>query len=130
MLQWQLGIGQAILGTDFFNSLIEAGDAMPISGYLPDIIAWENDELPIITLYAAYIPIFIIMMVKFKELNAFKRFVLPAVAIVASLFMVYAAISAYKIQALYYIIVFVVVMAIGMLFYRKNAKPTEEKTEE
>jgi uncharacterized membrane protein YcfT len=56
--------------------------------------------------------------------------VLPAVAIVASLFMVYAAISAYKIQALYYIIVFVVVMAIGMLFYRKNAKPTEEKTEE
>jgi O-antigen/teichoic acid export membrane protein len=130
MLQWQLGIGQAILGTDFFNSLIEAGDAMPISGYLPDIIAWENDELPIITLYAAYIPIFIVMMIKFKELNAFKRFVLPAVAIVASLFMVYAAISAYKIQALYYIIVFVVVMAIGMLFYRKNAKPTEEKTEE
>ncbi|MBQ1244549.1 MAG: amino acid permease [Clostridia bacterium] len=109
MAQWELGL---------------------IQGKLPGIIAWENDELPIITLYAAYIPIFIVMMIKFKELNAFKRFVLPAVAIVASLFMVYAAISAYKIQALYYIIVFVVVMAIGMLFYRKNAKPTEEKTEE
>ena len=91
-----------------------------IQGKLPAPIAWENDELPIITLYAAYIPIFIVMMVKFKELNIVKRFVLPALAIIACVFMVYAAISAYEIQALYYLIVFAVVMIIGIPFYRKG----------
>ena len=91
-----------------------------IQGKLPAIIGWENDELPIITLYAAYIPIFIVMMVKFKEFNIVKRIVLPALAIIACVFMVYAAISAYKIQALYYLIVFAVVMIIGIPFYRTN----------
>ena len=101
-----------------------------IQGKLPAPIAWENDELPIITLYAAYIPIFIVMMVKFKELNIVKRFLFPVLAIVACVFMVYAAISAYKIQALYYLIVFVVVMIIGIPFYRKNAVSAESKSEE
>ena len=101
-----------------------------IQGKLPAIIGWENDELPIITLYAAYIPIFIVMMVKFKELNIVKRFLFPVLAIVACVFMVYAAISAYKIQALYYLIVFVVVMIIGIPFYRKNAVSAESKSEE
>ncbi|MBE6696335.1 MAG: amino acid permease [Ruminococcaceae bacterium] len=130
LAQWQLGIGQAILGTDFFNSLVSAGNPDAIFGYLPKYIGWENDELPIITLYAAYIPIFIVMMVKFKELNIVKRFVFPALAIIACVFMVYAAISAYKIQALYYLIVFAVVMIIGIPFYRKNAVSAESKSEE
>ena len=97
-----------------------------IQGKLPAPIAWENDELPIITLYAAYIPIFIVMMVKFKELNFAKRILFPALAIIACVFMVYAAISAYKIQALYYLIVFAVVMIIGIPFYRKGVKSVED----
>lgn len=101
-----------------------------IQGILPDWIAWENDELPIITLYASYIPIFIVMMIKFKEMNVFKRFIVPAVAIVACVFMVYAAFSAYKIQAVYYLIVCVAVLAIGMLFYRKNPNKLEASRDE
>lgn len=101
-----------------------------IQGILPDWIAWENDELPIITLYASYIPIFIVMMIKFKEMNVFKRFIVPAVAIVACVFMVYAAFSAYKIQAVYYLIVCVAVLAIGMFFYRKNPNKLEASREE
>ena len=70
------------------------------------------------------------MMVKFKELNIVKRIVLPALAIIACVFMVYAAISAYKIQALYYVIIFAVVMVIGIPFYRKNAVVPESTSEE
>ena len=97
MLQWEMGL---------------------IQQKLPAIIGWENDELPIITLYGIYIPIFIIIMIKGKGLGAFKRFVMPAVACGCCGFMVYSAIAAYKIQAFYYIIVFAAITLIGMLFYK------------
>ena len=89
-----------------------------IQGKLPAIIAWENDELPIITLYGMYIPIFIIFMIREKGLHPVKRFVLPGLATVLCGFMVYCAFAAYKIQAWYYLIVSCIVIAIGMLFYR------------
>ncbi len=98
MVQWELGL---------------------IQGVLPDIIAWENEELPIITLYAMYIPIFIVMMMRGKDFSKTKRFIMPAVACLCCAFMVYCAFSAYKIQAVYYLIVFAVIMIIGMFFYRK-----------
>lgn len=105
--QWQLGIAQVI------------GGGKPI---LPAIIAWENEELPIITLYGCYIPIFIMLMAKGKELGAFNRFVMPGVGVVCCAFMVACAISAYKIEALYYIIVFAVIMLIGTLYRFLNKK--------
>ncbi|MBO5929323.1 MAG: APC family permease, partial [Clostridia bacterium] len=95
MLQWHLG---------------ECG-----INILPGIFAWENDELPIITLYAAYIPIFLVFMAREKDVNPFKRFVMPVLAIITCVFMVYAASSAYKMRAVYYLIVFAVVMVIGYL---------------
>ncbi len=101
-----------------------------IGNVLPAIIAWENDELPIITLYAAYIPIFVVLMAKGKELNIFQRFVMPTLAIICCIFMVLSAIYTYKIQALYYIIVFAVVMLIGLLFAKtKNIEEPKVKVE-
>ena len=97
MLQWEFGL---------------------IRKKLPAIIGWENDELPIITLYALYIPIFINMMIKSKDLHPVKRFVFPSLSIAACLFMIFSAIYAYKIQAIYYLIVFAVIMLIGLMFYR------------
>ena len=87
---------------------------------LPAWLNFENDELPIITLYLSYIPVFIMLMIKGKELKKVERFVITPVAILGCVFMVYAAISAYKIQALHYIIVFAIFMLIGALFYRRN----------
>ncbi len=89
-----------------------------IRGKLPAIIGWENDELPIITLYALYIPIFISMMIKSKDLHPVKRFVFPSLSIAACLFMIFSAFYAYKIQALYYLIIFTIIMLIGLMFYR------------
>lgn len=105
MLQWHLGIGQIIAGG---------------SANLPAIIAWENDELPIITLYASYIPIFLVFMSKGKGLNFIKRFVIPILAILSCVFMVYSAISAYKIESLYYLIVSTVIMLVGFLLRGSN----------
>ena len=93
-----------------------------IEGILPGFLCFEHDELPIITLYGGYIPIFISMMIKAKDLNVVNRFVMPSLAILCSIFMVSAAVISYKIEALYYLIVFAVIIGVGQIFYRKNAK--------
>jgi len=93
-----------------------------IQGYGPFFFNWEPDELPIITLYASYIPIFISLMKKEKDLGSFSRYVLPILGIISCCFMVYCAFSAYGAQAWYYLAVFVVVMIIGSFFYRKPSE--------
>ena len=97
MLQWEFGL---------------------IRGQLPAIISFENDELPIITLYALYIPIFVNMMIHGKDLHPVKRFVFPALSIAACLFMIFCAFYAYKLQAFYYLFVFAIIMLVGLMFYR------------
>ena len=86
------------------------------------LLAWEADEICIITLYAVYLPIFIHILFAEKGLNFLQRIILPLLAIVASVFMCYCAYAAYKIQVLYYLIFFVIVIGIGMFFYKKNTK--------
>jgi len=118
----------AIVGLLFCGFWFMQWELGLIRGVLPDIIAWENDELPIITLYASYIPIFIVLMIRGKEMHPVKRFVMPALAIVCCIFMVYAAFATYKIQAVYYLIVSTVVLLIGLLFYRgKDGKTLPER---
>ena len=83
--------------------------------------SFDSSELPIVTLYAMYIPMFIMFIVKSKELNGFKRFVMPVLGLCGCVFMVYAAFAAYGKTVCFYIIVYLVIMAIGNLFYRKQA---------
>ena len=91
---------------------------------------FDSSELPIVTIYAMYIPMFIMWMKKEKDLGAFKRFVLPLVSIIACAFMVFAAVYAHGITpyraaqangefsfpVLFYLILFAVIMAIGGVF--------------
>lgn len=81
---------------------------------------FDPTELPIITIYALYIPIFICWMKRATDESALKRFVLPALAICGSLFMVYASYAAHGIECLWYLIVFAVIMFIGLLYNRKK----------
>lgn len=92
------------------------------------IFGFDSSELPIVTIYGLYIPIFIGFMKKATDMSTFKRFVLPTIAIIASAFMIFAAIYAHGIQPykaaaaaggfacpiLFYLIVFVVVMIFGL----------------
>ncbi|MBQ2999438.1 MAG: APC family permease, partial [Clostridia bacterium] len=94
------------------------------------IFNFDSSELPIVTIYALYIPMFILWMKKEKELSPLKRFVLPSIATIACAFMVFAAVYAhgitpyrvakeageFSLPVLFYLIVFAVIMLIGFFF--------------
>jgi APA family basic amino acid/polyamine antiporter len=86
---------------------------------------FDSSELPIITMYGMYFPIFILMIIKERKvLGHIKGVVLPTLGLICSAFMVFAAIYTHGINTLYYLIVFVVVMLIGsvLLFKPKKTK--------
>lgn len=80
---------------------------------------FDSSELPIVTIYALYIPVFIMLMKKEKDLPVFKRYIMPILAILGSLFMIVAACFAHRMAVVSYLIVFAVVMVIGY-FYSKE----------
>ena len=85
---------------------------------------FDSSELPIITIYAMYIPIFLMVMKKEKDWGTFKRFVMPGLSIIACIFVVIAAFFAHRMAAVFYLIVFAVVMLIAIKFdnTKKNAE--------
>lgn len=82
---------------------------------------FDSSEISIITLYAMYVPIFLMWMKKEKDEGVLRRFVLPSLAVVGSLFMVYACIVSHRAAVLWYLIVFTGVMLLGRVFYKKKA---------
>ena len=82
-------------------------------------ICFDSSELPIVTIYALYIPIFFMAIRKEKDLSPVKRFVAFPLAIAGSLFMIVAAIFAHKMNVVWYLLVFAVFMAVGW-FFRKE----------
>ena len=81
--------------------------------------SFDSSELPIITIYALYIPIFIMFMAKGKELNIFNRIFMPCLSLAGCVFMITAAWFAHGIAAAAYLIVFFVIMAFGAVFLQK-----------
>ncbi|MBU3214746.1 APC family permease [Clostridium estertheticum] len=81
---------------------------------------FDSSELPIVTIYALYIPVFIMMMKKEKDLNSFKRFVMPIISLAGCVFMIIAACFSHRISVVAYLIVFAIIMAIGVLFSKKQ----------
>ena len=83
---------------------------------------FDSSELPVITLYAMYIPIYLLFMKKARDERPFRRFVLPALALIGAAFMILAAIFSYKMDCVCYLLVYAVAMALGWLLDRKNHK--------
>ena len=80
-------------------------------------IAWEPDEISIVNLYAMYIPMFIGLMVKSKELNVFQRYILHFLGVCCCIFRVYCCwIGKGPQQVFGYLIFFAIVLFIGWLF--------------
>lgn len=102
---------------------------------------FDSSELPIVTIYALYIPMFIVWMKNEKELGVVKRFILPILAITACVFMVFAAVYAHGITpflrakesgtfsfpVLFYLVIFAVIMLVGYLFNRSDKKPIDDE---
>ena len=122
----------ALLFTGFwFFYFYGANLTKPIFG----LFSFDSSELPIITTYALYIPIYIMFIKKEGKNNLLKNTVMPILAIVASLFMVFVAVYAHGIRpyqaaaqtgefsfpVLFYLIVFAVVMLVGWFFYKKKS---------
>lgn len=78
--------------------------------------SFDTSELPIVTLYAAYIPIFAMVIKKEKDFNNFNRYLMPSLSIASCIFMVIAACIAHGKSVIYYLIVFAVIMLIGVKF--------------
>jgi APA family basic amino acid/polyamine antiporter len=93
------------------------GQLSGIGQYLK-FFAFDPTELPIITIYAFYFPIFINMMIKGKGFNFFQRFIAPVFALLGSAFMIVAAIYAHGKFIIGYLIIFAVITAIGLFFIK------------
>jgi len=83
---------------------------------------FDSTELPIITIYLMYIPIFIQWMRKEKEQNVLRRFVMPILATIGSAFMVLACIIGHGMACFWYMIVFAVMMFFGWLLDASRKK--------
>lgn len=81
---------------------------------------FDSSELPIVTIYALYIPIFVMMIAKEKDLPVFKRFIMPTVALAGCIFMIYAACISHGKAVISYLIIFLVIMIIGSFFSNKK----------
>ena len=84
--------------------------------------AFDSSELPIITIYLMYLPILISWMIKEKDQNFLRRFVMPILAICGSVFMVIASVFSHGMGVVWYLIVFGVIMLIGALLNKKRKR--------
>ena len=92
-------------------------------------LAWEPDEICIINLYAMYIPMFIALIAKDKGTNPFKRFILPILGVACCVFMCWCCwIGKGYQQVCGYLIFLAIVLFIGWLFQRANAKRSPLET--
>ena len=91
-----------------------------LAGTWQGAFVFDSSELPIITIYAMYIPIFIQWIRKQKDESVLRRFILPILAICGSIFMVAACILGHGMACVWYLIVFAVFMLAGVLLNRKK----------
>ncbi|MBQ4578415.1 MAG: APC family permease [Clostridia bacterium] len=91
-----------------------------LAGTWSGAFVFDPTELPIITIYLMYLPMFIQWMRKEKDQPLLKRFIMPALAFCGSVFMVVACIVSHKWGCFWYLIVFAVVMFFGWLVDKKK----------
>ena len=91
------------------------------------VFNFDSSELPVITVYGLYIPIFIGFMIRQRGLGFKRRFLLPILSVLSSVFIIFATIYAHGIRpyltavnegkfsfpVLFYLIIFTVIMIIG-----------------
>ncbi len=94
------------------------------------IFAFDSTELPLVCVYAFYLPIYIMFMVKGKEFGPFKRFVMPALAFAGACLFIYASIVKHGIKNLGFLVIALVIMLVAFIFRngeKHNLKETAVK---
>lgn len=99
----------------YIANLSELGSGM-------GIFAFDSTELPLICVYAFYLPLYIMFMKKGKEFGVFKRFIMPTLALLGACLFIYAAIYTHGMKNLGFLAVAAVIMLAAFIFDRINAK--------
>ena len=91
------------------------------------------DELVCAIIYAMYITMYVCIIRKFKDLGAFRRFVMPVIAIIGSVFFTLCGTGLFSfftrgdtaglVNFAFFLILFVIFVGPSVFFYRKDAKP-------
>lgn len=111
------------------------GASVSPDGSLFGPFTFDSSELPIVTIYAMYIPIFVVLAARGRG----RERLMPALAALASLFMVFAAVYAhgvlpyraaasegrFALPVLFYSIILSIIMLVGMLFYEPRTRGGE-----
>lgn len=106
------------------------------SGNFLGVFSFDSSELPIITIYAFYIPMFIQYIRKNRQEGFWKNVFMPILALVCCVFMVFAALyshgytplvtsranGGFSCPVLFYLIVFAVFMIVGAVFINEHKK--------
>ena len=106
----------------FMANLSEVSGAA--TGFAANFL-FDSTELPLVCVYAFYLPIYIMLIVKCKELNAFKRFVMPILSFAGACLFIYASIAKHGMKNVGFIIVAAVIMLVGALL--RNNKTAKSK---
>lgn len=107
----------------------------PIFGYF----CFDSSELPIVTTYAIYLPIFIMFIIKEGKKDKLKNVFLPLLGCLCCFFMIFSAfyshglipflearkLGKFSFPILFYLIIFIVIMTVGALF-SKSKKDTND----
>ncbi len=89
------------------------------------MFSFDSSELPIVSLYAMYVPMFFSLMKNGKELGTFKGKVMPFLGIISCGFMVLAAFYAHSHEMVGYLTIFIVIMLAGK-FLNQGAKSIDK----
>lgn len=108
-------------------------------GVKPFTYLGSMDEIVCAIIYAVYITLYIYIMRNFKEYGVFKRYVMPVIAIIGSLFFVICGTGIYQlistgstdslISFLVFLAFFAILMFPCLFFYKKDAKGLDELEE-
>ncbi len=99
----------------FFYYGAQISDTSIFFGY-----SFDSSELPVISIYSFYIPMFFMFIRKHRHEKPFTNLILPSCAICACIFMIISAIWAHGIDFFNYMLSFISIMLFGCLFKRGN----------
>ena len=87
--------------------------------------SYDTAELPVITLYALYIPIFVRMTGKGRGEGALRRFVIPLAALASCVLMILASLAAHGAELPGYLLLSAAVMAAGWAVRPREKPPSD-----
>ena len=105
----------------FMANLSDASGAA--TGFASNFL-FDSTELPLVCVYAFYLPIYIMLMAKSKGLNPFKRFVMPILSFAGACLFIYASIAKHGMKNVGFLVVAAVIMIVGAIF--RNSKESKK----